>query len=26
VVLDRLQLAWWESGKCHVMREWVLGQ
>lgn len=26
VVLDRLQLAWWESGSCHVMEEWVLGQ
>ncbi len=25
VVLDRLQLAWWESGSCHVMQEWVLG-
>lgn len=25
VVLDRLQLAWWESGNCHVMGEWVLG-
>lgn len=24
-VLDRLQLAWWESGSCHVMREWTLG-
>lgn len=26
VVLDRLQLAWWESGSCHVMEEWPLGQ
>ena len=25
VVLDRLQLAWWESGSCHVMGEWPLG-
>lgn len=25
VVLDRLQLAWWESGNCHVMGEWALG-
>ena len=25
VVLDRLQLAWWESGNCHVMGEWPLG-
>jgi len=25
VVLDRLQLAWWESGRCHVMGEWALG-
>jgi len=25
VVLDRLQLAWWESGNCHVMDEWWLG-
>ena len=25
VVLDRLQLAWWESGRCHVMAEWALG-
>ena len=24
VVLDRLQLAWWESGSCHVMEEWPL--
>jgi 2'-5' RNA ligase len=26
VVLDRLQLAWWESGSCHVMAEWALGR
>ena len=26
VVLDRLQLAWWESGRCHVMAEWELGE
>lgn len=25
VLLDRLQLAWWESGDCRVMREWRLG-
>jgi hypothetical protein len=25
VVLDRLQLAWWESGNCHVRGEWPLG-
>jgi hypothetical protein len=25
VVLDRLQLAWWESGACHVIEEWRLG-
>ncbi len=25
VVLDRLQLAWWESGRCHVVEEWALG-
>ena len=25
VVLDRLQLAWWESGDCHVREEWSLG-
>ncbi len=25
VVLDRLQLAWWESGNCHVVAEWPLG-
>ena len=24
-LLDRLQLAWWESGDCHVMHEWSLG-
>ena len=24
-VLDRLQLAWWESGDCHVVQEWRLG-
>lgn len=24
-VLDRLQLAWWESGGCHVIAEWALG-
>lgn len=24
-VLDRLQLAWWESGNCHVRHEWRLG-
>lgn len=24
-VLDRLQLAWWESEDCHVMHEWRLG-
>lgn len=24
-VLDRLQLAWWESGNCHVLHEWRLG-
>lgn len=24
-LLDRLQLAWWESGNCHVMSEWLLG-
>ncbi|MGN7248856.1 2'-5' RNA ligase family protein [Janibacter anophelis] len=23
--LTRLQLAWWESGRCHVMHEWTLG-
>jgi 2'-5' RNA ligase len=26
VVLDRLQLAWWEAGSCHVMGEWPLGR
>ncbi|SEC89699.1 2'-5' RNA ligase superfamily protein [Nocardioides exalbidus] len=25
VVLDRLQLAWWESGGCRVLHEWSLG-
>ncbi|GAA1449682.1 hypothetical protein GCM10009641_80470 [Mycobacterium cookii] len=25
VVLDRLQLAWWESGSCRVLHEWSLG-
>ena len=25
VVLDRLQLAWWETDRCHVVREWRLG-
>lgn len=25
VLLDRLQLAWWESGSCRVMHEWRLG-
>ena len=24
-VLDRLQLAWWESGDCRVVHEWRLG-
>ena len=24
-VLDRLQLAWWDSGNCHVIRGWGLG-
>lgn len=24
VVLDRLQLAWWESDRCHVVHEWRL--
>ena len=23
-VLDELQLAWWESGRCHVMERWTL--
>lgn len=23
--LTRLQLTWWESGSCHVLREWPLG-
>ena len=22
VLLDRLQLAWWESGRCRVVDEW----
>ncbi|MDR7255460.1 2'-5' RNA ligase [Nocardioides sp. BE266] len=26
VVLDRLQLTWWESGACHVRQEWALGR
>jgi 2'-5' RNA ligase len=25
VRLDKLQLAWWESGRCHVQHEWFLG-
>lgn len=25
-VLDRLQLAWWEAGSCHVAHEWPLGR
>jgi len=25
VLLDRLQLAWWESGDCRVLHEWWLG-
>lgn len=25
-VLDRLQLAWWETGDCHVLHEWRLGR
>lgn len=25
VVLDRLQLAWWESDGCRVLHEWLLG-
>jgi hypothetical protein len=25
VVLDTLQLAWWETGRCHVMAQWPLG-
>lgn len=24
-VLDRLQLAWWETDNCHVLHEWRLG-
>ena len=23
--LDELQLAWWESGRCHVQQRWPLG-
>lgn len=26
VVLDRLQLAWWETDGCHVVAEWPLGR
>lgn len=26
VLLDRLQLAWWETGSCHVVHEWWLGR
>ena len=26
VVLDRLQLAWWEADRCHVVAEWPLGR
>ena len=26
VLLDRLQLAWWEWGGCRVMHEWRLGR
>jgi 2'-5' RNA ligase len=26
VVLDRLQLAWWETDRCHVVAEWTLGR
>jgi len=26
VVLDRLQLAWWEPDRCHVVAEWPLGR
>ena len=26
VVLDRLQLAWWETDRCHVVAEWALGR
>ena len=26
VLLDRLQLAWWETGRCHVVAEWALGR
>lgn len=25
VVLDRLQLAWWETDRCRVLHEWRLG-
>ena len=25
VVLDTLQLAWWETGRCHVVAQWPLG-
>ena len=24
-VLGRLQLAWWETDRCHVLHEWSLG-
>lgn len=24
--LEVLQLAWWESGRCHVLHEWRLGE
>jgi hypothetical protein len=24
-VLDTLQLAWWETGRCHVVAQWPLG-
>jgi 2'-5' RNA ligase superfamily len=26
VVLDRLQLAWWETDRCHVVAEWPIGR
>lgn len=26
VVLDRLQLAWWETDECRVLHEWHLGR
>lgn len=26
VVLDQLQLAWWESDRCRVLQEWRLGE